>query len=142
MNYIEPNPYESPEATMSTRPAPGSQRLIAIAGIVVLVLTNLAVACPVAFFCYLNGIWMIDDSVAFSLTPAGWGAIALQRAIAGLAAALIVGHLFAVVNRAACGHLSTSREPPPWLVAAAPGWIIALGTVAGSIQFVIEKPYM
>lgn len=142
MSHIESNPYESPEATVSGQTPPTTRRLIAIAGIAVLVLANLAVAGPLAFFFWLNGAWMIDDSLAFSLAPTGWVAIAVQRAIPGLAAALVVGFLSAIANRTAFQHLNSSKAPPRWLVAAAPGWIIALGTIAGSIQFVIDRPYI
>lgn len=87
-------------------------------------------------------MWMIDDGLAFRLTPAGWVAIALSRAAEGIAGAVIIGLPLAVANRVVFAHLFPHREPVRWLVAATPGWLIALGSLLGSIQFLIQKPYM
>jgi hypothetical protein len=85
---------------------------------------------------------MIDDTVAVRLTPAGWIGIAFHRAAIGLVVAAVIGFLFAVVNRRAFASIFPDRARPRWLVAGVTGWLSALGAIAGSIQFAIQKPYM
>lgn len=140
--HAEPNPYESPGTTRAGQPTLLSGKTPAVVCAALVVLGNLVVSCPLAVFFWLAGVWMIDDSLAFRLTPGGWAAIAIYRAAKGLLAAFIIGFPFAVGNRLIFARLFPEGERLHWLVATAPGWIIALGSVVGSIQFLIEKPCM
>jgi len=142
MKHTEPNPYESPGTTTASQPTRLARKTSAMVCAALVVLGNLGVSCPLAFFFWLAGVWMIVDSLSFRLTRGGWAAIAIYRAAKGLLAAFIIGFPFAVGNRLVFARLSPERERLPWLVAAVPGWIIALGSVVGSIQFLIQKPCM
>jgi hypothetical protein len=85
---------------------------------------------------------MIGDSMAARFTAADWRGVAIERAALGLFVALVVGAGLAFINRWLFVRLFPEMKRPHWIVAGFAGWIIAAGTIAGSIQFLIEKPYM
>ena len=107
-----------------------------------LLFVNLAVGLCLAFFFWLAGVWMIDDSMAARFTAADWRGVAFERAATGLFVALVVGAVFGFINRLALARLFPENTRPHWLIAGFAGWLIVAGTIAGSIQFLIEKPYM
>ena len=107
-----------------------------------LLLGNLVVGIGLAFLSWLAAAWMIDDALAAQLTPVGWIGIAFKRAAIGLFVALVIGFLFAIINRRAFASVFPDRGRPHWLVAGVTGWLSALGTIAGCVQFVIQKPYI
>lgn len=118
------------------------QDRIKIALTVILLLGNIASGVCLAVFFWLAGVWMVDDSLAAQLTPAGWIGIAVNRAAIGLCVALVIGFLFGVANTRACANMFPERARPHWLLTGVIGWLIALGAIAGSIQFTIQRPYM
>lgn len=115
---------------------------VKIALTVILLLGNISIGICLAFFFWLAGIWMVDNSLAAQLTPAGWIGIALKRAAIGLFVALVIGFLFGVANKRAFANMFPERARPHWLLTGVIGWLIALGAIAGSIQFAIQRPYM
>jgi hypothetical protein len=106
------------------------------------VLLDFGVGMYLAFFFWLASVWMIDDSMAARFTPADWRYVAFERAAFGLLAASIFGLVSAIFLRFVFGRLFPERKRPSWMLAGFAGWPIAVGTIAGSIQFLIEKPYM
>jgi hypothetical protein len=118
------------------------QNAIQISCTALLVIVNLAVGLCLAFFFWLAGVWMIDDSMAVRFTAADWRGVAIERAALGLFVALVVGGVLGFINRLVFARLFPEMKRPHLIVAGFAGWIIAAGTIAGSIQFLIEKPYM
>ena len=109
---------------------------------ILLVLVNLAVGICLAFFVWLYCDWMVDDSEAAHFSSTDWNSVALERLIVGLMTALVSGAIFATINRFAFVRLFPERNPTGWMMAGFIGWIIAAGAIAGSIQFVMQKPFM
>ena len=116
--------------------------LITSACVAILLLCNLFAGILLALVFWLNSAWMIGDGQAMILSEFGWFAIAAKRAIFGMTCALVFGLIFAVVNRFAYARIFPGKNLLPWSVAGAPGWLIALGVLVGSIQFFVEKPFM
>jgi hypothetical protein len=91
---------------------------------------------------WLLSVWMVDDSQAFRMVPSDWYVTGARRLCGGLLVGMAFGGLTFAVNRKwVLPFLSES----PWL-GTRTTLLVALGIVlsatAGTIQFVITKPFM
>ena len=99
-------------------------------------------ACYAALMAYLTTGWMIDDSLAFRLEPAGWMRIALGRAVVWLAVALAFWAGIVLLNRWIMPRLGLSARRGAFWLGFGAAMLIVAGAAAGAIRFVQEKPFM
>jgi len=107
----------------------------------VLILGQVAGAVYLAVIVWLLSVWLIDDSLAFRLTPGGWYWLGLQRL--GFALAVAVGAAIAsyVLNLALVRWFVPDYRRLARYVSIALGGVVALAGVIGCIEFVVRKPY-
>jgi hypothetical protein len=99
-------------------------------------------AAYVALIAYMTSGWMIDDSRAFRLDSSGWTQIAVQRTLIWSALALGLGACIVLLNRWALHRLGlNARRASFWLGLFAALLVIGC-SVAGSLHFVAEKPFI
>jgi hypothetical protein len=86
--------------------------------------------------------WMVDDGWASRASDADWWALGAQRAGIGLFVAALAGGVLLGINhlllRWNLGYSWLRPAHVAWLGGAA----IALASVIGAINFIVERPYM
>ena len=103
-------------------------------------LAEVLLAGYLALLAGLLSAWMVDDDRAFRMETADWVVLACQR----FGVALVVAVVFAAVARLAHRRWVLSPDSPTWLrtVPLLLGCCIALASAAGSISFVVRKPFI
>ena len=99
-----------------------------------------AVGVGLAWINYLFAVWMIDDAVAFAMTPKDWYMVAAKRTAVGMGIAAIFAVGTYWLNRFLWRtHRSWHRFrwTSPVLTA-----LILLSAAIGGIEFLVTKPYM
>jgi hypothetical protein len=95
----------------------------------------------VALVAWLASSWMADDSWAAGATDADWWLLAGKRSLQGLAAALVVGLLLLAINHAMVYWRLESQRARPLRTALIGTVVVAVASVAGAIQFAVQRPW-
>lgn len=104
------------------------------------VLAEALTAGYLALITWLMSCWMMDDSRAFRMTDTDW----LLEGGRRLAVALLASAAFTVLARLAHRRWVCGADSPTWLraVPLLLGAVVALAGAAGSVWFVVTRPYM
>jgi hypothetical protein len=116
-----------------------SRKELIIATVLFLAETGIAVYITVVV--WLLSAWMVDDSVAFRMTPTDWYIEAGKRLLVGVLLGGMFGTLAGLVNRRWVVRAFPKSVVVPHL-AAVLGFCIGLGALFGSIEFAVTKPFM
>jgi len=107
-----------------------------------IVSTDVVGAVYVSVLTYLMTIWMLDDGIAEKMADFDWYFVGIQRLGLGCVFALVVALLYYVlyyfVSRT---YLSKFKKPLLYSLFLSFIFIFTTSLV-GSINFVIDKPYM
>jgi hypothetical protein len=107
----------------------------------VLLLGELVATLYVAAVALLMSTWFLNDSLAVSLSSAGWWRIGLVRFGGSAVVGVLGGLLIYAINR---GALSLLRLPFPHLAqrsAVVSGGIVVVAALVGSIYFIVARPH-
>ena len=107
---------------------------------IVAIVAETALGAYAAFVVWLLSVWMVDDSAAVGMTGADWYIEAGRRVLVSVVVAGVFTIAVQAVNRrwlAGFGESRVLRRLAPAL-----GVGIALAGIAGSIDFVIRRPFM
>jgi hypothetical protein len=104
--------------------------------------TEALVGAYLGFVAFITSGWMLKEIVASGLTERGWTWIAVQRvgfwSVVGVACwAIIVG-----VNRLLLSRLGLRAGRPSFWLGFAVALVIVGASIAGAINFVLEKPFL
>jgi|SRR5687768_12679287 len=108
--------------------------ILAIAEVVALVYATLVT--------WLLSSWFLDDAVVATMSTSDWYQIGAVRLLYTAVAACLFGFLIFAVNRFVAKREGIERHRVPLITALVAGGMVLLAGVAGSVQFMITKPYM
>ncbi len=95
-----------------------------------------------ALLAWLFTAWMVDDSAAVRWVQSDWYLEGGKRLLVVLIVSAVFGGICYLVNRRwAMMAVTRVRNSAGWFSLALSG-AIAISGLAGSVHFVIEKPYM
>jgi len=113
---------------------PKSRTWIATAGVV----AELLLAGYLCLIAWLLCVWMVNDSMAFRMTPGDWYAKAAVRFLEVCVLSVVFGAVAHFFNRWAFPARPATARLLTWVLAGA----ICLCGLAGSVNFAVTKPYM
>lgn len=111
-----------------------------IARVIIAALQGVAVI-YVALVAWLSSTFMADDSWADGATDVDWWLLAGRRSLTGLAMALVVGVALLAINHAMIHWKLESPTAQPRRTALIGGLVVAAASLAGALQFAIERPW-
>jgi len=94
-----------------------------------------------ALIAWLIGSFMIDDSWAAVASDTDWWLEAGRRWAVGLGAAVVIGGVLLVLNRALVHWKLASPRANPLRSAIIGASVVAVASTAGAIYFVIVRPW-
>jgi hypothetical protein len=94
-----------------------------------------------ALVAWLVSGWMADDSWAAVANDADWWLEAGRRWAEGLGAAIVIGAVVLLLNRALAHWNLAAPRPGPLRSAIIGASIVAAASAAGAIRFAIERPW-
>jgi len=113
---------------------PRTRTLIATGGVLVEILAT----AYLILIAYLIGVWMMNDSVAFRMTPADWYLEALTRFGQSSIVAALLGIPSHYFNRWAFRSRPTIGMVLTWVAFGS----VSISGLLGAVEFAVTKPYM
>lgn len=95
-----------------------------------------------ALVAWLITSWMVDDAWAAQARDADWWALAGQRAAVGLCAAGLAGAVLLGTNHLLARWRLGFPGLKPVQVACIGAATVALATMTGAVNFIVERPFM
>ena len=107
-----------------------------------LIALNLAITGYMSILSWLTASWFIDDSLAFSLVSSDWGRIALVRAATGTVLGIASGTVIVFLNRILLRPLAPRFRRTHLILGILAAAAVIIASVAGSIKFLVTRPYI
>jgi hypothetical protein len=107
-----------------------------------LLASELGSACYLTFMSWLLSSWFIDDSIAFRMTNIDWYKDGAHRFAIAVGVAIAFGFATYIINGLILKNLFEHRSRFRFWISV--GFAVAIGIagLAGSIEFIITKPFM
>lgn len=108
----------------------------------IFLIVQLLILAYLTFIAYWLSTWFIDDSVAFSITESEWTKIAAIRVIQFGVVALVFSGILHFANNILFRKIGIRKSTRLSLIVSSIVFLsILISSIAGAIQFVIEKPW-